>query len=57
MAGFSKIQQQPALHVCLCRLCVMSLVTELSAVVFCQYIHPILTLVIFFFLGLFEGRS
>jgi hypothetical protein len=38
------------------RLCPMSLGTELTAVVFGQRVHPILVLVIFFFLELFEGK-
>jgi hypothetical protein len=37
----------PTLHVCLCRLCPMFSGTELSAVVFCQHVHPILIFVIF----------
>jgi hypothetical protein len=33
LAGFSKIQLLPTVHVCLCRLCQMFLGTEVSAVV------------------------
>jgi hypothetical protein len=47
MADFSKTQLLPKLHVYLCRLCLMSLGTELSAVVFGQQVHPILILVMF----------
>jgi hypothetical protein len=39
---FSKTQQLPTLHVCLCRLFPMSSGTEIAAVVFDQYVHPIL---------------
>jgi hypothetical protein len=49
MVVFSKLL--PALHVGLCRHCPMSSRTELSAVVFGQYVHLILILVIFFFWG------
>jgi hypothetical protein len=47
MAGFSKIQLLPTLHVCLCSLCSTSSGTELSAGVFGQHIHLNLILVIF----------
>jgi hypothetical protein len=44
------------LHVCLCRLCPISSVTELSAVVFGQHIH-LISFLVFFLLGLSEGQS
>jgi hypothetical protein len=47
MAGFSKTQLLPILHLCLCSLCPVSSGTELSAVVFGQNIHLILILIIF----------
>jgi hypothetical protein len=56
MAGFSKTQLLPTLHVCVCRLCPMSLGTELSAVIFGQHVHMIFIPVIFL-LKLFEGQS
>jgi hypothetical protein len=43
MARFSKTQLLLTLHIW----CTMSLGTELSAVVFGQYVHPILILVMF----------
>jgi hypothetical protein len=49
MAGFSKIQLLPTLHVRLHKLCPMSSGTEISAMVFGQHIHLTLILVIFFF--------
>jgi uncharacterized membrane protein len=49
MAGFSKTQLLPTLHVCLYKLRQMSLGTEISAVVLCQHIPLILITVIFFF--------
>jgi hypothetical protein len=51
MAGFSKTQLLPTLHVCLHKLCLMSSGTEISAIVFGQHIHLTLILVIFFFCG------
>jgi hypothetical protein len=48
MAGFSKTQLLPTLHVYLCRLCPMTSGTKLSEVVFGQHFHPILTLVIYY---------
>jgi hypothetical protein len=51
MAGFSKTQLLPTLHVCLCRLCPIFSGTELSAVIFGQHVRLILILVIFFFCG------
>jgi hypothetical protein len=48
MAGFSKIQLLPTLHVRLHKLCPMSSGTEISAMVFGQHIHLTLILVIFF---------
>jgi hypothetical protein len=56
MAGFSKTQLLPILHVCLYRLCPMSSGTELSEVVFGQHVHPILILVIFFFWGCLKDK-
>jgi transposase len=47
MDGFNKTQVLPTLHICLCRLYLKSSGTGLSAVVFCQYVHLILILVIF----------
>jgi hypothetical protein len=55
MAGFIKTLLLPTLHRCVCRLCLMSLGTEISAVVFGQHVHLILILAIFL-LGLFEGQ-
>jgi hypothetical protein len=40
MAGFSKTQLLSTLHVCLCRLRLMSSGIELSTVVFSQHVHP-----------------
>jgi hypothetical protein len=47
MAGFSKTLPLPTLHICLCRLCSMSSRTELSAVVFGQYVPLISILEVF----------
>jgi hypothetical protein len=47
MAGFSKTQLLPTLHVHLCRPCPMSSGTELSAVVSGQHVRPILIFLIF----------
>jgi hypothetical protein len=47
MAGFSKTQLLPTLHLCLCMVCLMSSGTELSALVFGQHVHPLLILVNF----------
>jgi hypothetical protein len=56
LAGISKAQLLSTLYVCLCRLCLISSGTEISAVVFGQHVRPILILVIVFFLGLFERQ-
>jgi hypothetical protein len=56
MAGFSKIQLLPTLHVYLYRFCPMSLETELSALIFGQHVHLILILVIFFFWGCLKNK-
>jgi hypothetical protein len=47
MVGFSKTQLLPTLHVCLCRVCLMSSGAQFSALIFGQHIHLILILVIF----------
>jgi hypothetical protein len=54
---FQQDQLLPTLNVYPCRLCPMSSGTELSAMVFGQHVHPILILVIYFLLRLFEGQS
>jgi hypothetical protein len=47
MAGFIKTQPLPTMHICLYRLCLMSLGTELLALVFGQHVQPILLFLIF----------
>jgi hypothetical protein len=47
MAGISKAQLLPTLHVCLCRLCLVSLGTEISTLVFGRHIHQTLILTYF----------